>query len=465
MKTPHGFDRRDFLAGSVAVAAALAASKVTSAAPRPATRATRRSGPNGKVQVMCFGVGGMGASDMGQVASHPLVEIVGLCDVDANNLEAASKKFPGAKKFADYREALSAMGSTVDAVTVSTPDHHHGPIALNAMSLGKACYCQKPLTRTIAETRAMKKMAADKGIVTQMGIQRQATVGRQQGVALLKSGVIGKIVSLHIWTNRPGGWWPQGGPRPEGSDPVPATLNWQCWLGSAPERPYKNDTYAPFKWRGFFDFGTGALGDMACHFCDAPFLGLNMGNPVGVRGESQDLTADEYPNAETVTITFAGGDYAQKTLPLTWYDGGRVPSASVSPHLAPNMDLAGINPDGCILAVGTDATLIIPCEGTPKVYRDAKDVQAQLPQLTKYNHWHAWVDGILGKGKTIANFNLASSVNEAVLLGVIGGRVTGIDLAYDYAGMKFTNSNAATALLTPSYRAGWDKVPGITIAG
>lgn len=448
------------------MAAALAAAKVThaSAAASP-SRVARRGSLNGKVQVMCFGVGGMGEADMGQVASHPMVEIVGLCDVDANNLGAAAKKFPSAKTFSDYREAIAAMGSTVDAVTVSTPDHHHGPIALLAMSLGKACYCQKPLTRTIAETMAVRKMATQRHVVTQMGIQRQASVGRQQGVALLKSGVIGKAVSLHIWTNRPGGWWPQGGPRPTGSDPVPSTLNWECWLGSAPERPYKQDTYAPFKWRGFLDFGTGALGDMACHFFDAPFLGLNMGIPVGVRGESEGLTDDEFPNAETVTISFAGGDYAQPILPLTWYDGGRVPKASISAHLPASLDLNGINPDGCILAIGTDAALIIPCEGTPKVYREGKDEQVALPSATKYNHWHAWVDAVLGKGSTIANFELASRVNEAVLLGVIGGRMTGQDLAFNHSAMRFTNSDAANALLRPKYRAGWDKIPGIDPLG
>lgn len=462
MKTPHAFDRRVFLAGSVAAAAALAASGAVGAASVPAKKSsTRRGGPNGKVQVMCFGVGGMGAGDMSQVASHPMVEIVGLCDVDAKNLGAAKEKFPQAKAYADYREAIAAMGNSVDAVTVSTPDHHHGPIALLAMNQGKACYCQKPLTRTIAETRAMRKMAADKKVVTQMGIQRQATEGRQLGVALLRAGVLGKPVALHVWTNRPGGWWPQGQPRPTGSDPIPASLDWQNWLGSAPERPYKNDTYAPFKWRGFFDFGTGALGDMACHFCDAPFLGLNMGTPMGVRGESQGLTDDEYPNAEMVTITFEGGDYAQKTLPMTWYDGGRLPAASVSPHLPANFDLAAVNPDGCVLAVGTEGTLIIPCEGQPQVFPPARAAAMKLPEIKKYNHWHAWIDGVLGKGTTIANFDLASKVNEAVLLGVIGGRVPGVDLSYDYARMRFNNSDAANALVHPKYRAGWDMVPGM----
>ena len=462
MKNRSSLDRRSFLAGSVAAAAAVSLGASASESVKTTrVRAAARLSANGKVRVMAFGVGGMGETDLSQVASHPMVEVVGLCDVDARTLTAAHTKFPQAKIFSDYREAIAELGQSIDAVTVSTPDHHHGPIALLAMNLGKACYCQKPLTRTIAETRAMRKMAADKKLVTQMGIQRQATVGRQQGVALLRAGVIGKPVSIHVWTNRPGGWWPQGQPRPTGSDPIPDYLNWQNWLGSAPERPYKIDTYAPFRWRGFFDFGTGALGDMACHFYDAPFLGLNMGTPSSVRGESKGLTDDEYPDAETVTVTFTGGDYAQAALPMTWYDGGRLPLVGVSPHLPSDFDLAKVSADGCVLAVGTEGTLIIPCEGQPQTFPPARAAKVNLSDIKKYNHWHAWVDAILGKGTTIANFDLSTRVNEAVLLGVIGGRVTGVDLAYDYAGMRFTNSPAATELLTPKYRSGWDKVPGM----
>ncbi len=462
MQTPHPVDRRLFLAGSLAAAAALASgSSAVAARALPRSRRQSNGGANGKIQVMCFGVGGMGSSDIAQIASHPQVEIVGLCDVDRNNLAAMKAKFPAATTYEDYREAIAKMDSSVDAVTVSTPDHHHGPIALLSMNQGKACYCQKPLTRTIAETRAMRKMAAEKKVVTQMGIQRQAGSGRQKAVALLRAGVLGKPVSLHVWTNRPGGWWPQGEPRPVGSDPVPDFLNWQNWLGCAPERPYKKDTYAPFKWRGFFDFGTGALGDMACHFCDSPFLGLKMGLPIGVRGDSQGLTDDEFPLSETVTIEFGGGEYAQKTLPMSWYDGGRMPLPSVSPHLPADIDLAKINADGCVLAVGSEATLIIPADGEPQCYPPARAAAIKLPEFTKYNHWHAWVDAIRGNGKTVANFDLAAEMNETVLLGVIGGRVPGVSLVYDQPAMRFTNSPAAQALITPVYRSGWGDVPGM----
>lgn len=466
MATKCTIARRDFLAGSIATAVAIAASGPAAAANSQLRRKTpRAASPNGKVRVLCFGVGGMGGSDIPQVASHPMVEIAGMCDVNAQSIGEAAVKFPAAKTFGDYREAIIAMAGSVDAVTISTPDHHHGPIALLCMNLGLACYCQKPLTRTIAETRAMRAMAKAKGVVTQMGIQRQATAGRQQGIDLLKSGLLGKIVELHIWCDRPGGWWEQGKPRPTGTDPVPDFLNWECWLGCAPERPYKNDTYAPFKWRGFLDFGTGALGDMGCHFMDAPFLGLKMGLPVSVKGSSEGLTDDEFPNAETVTITFAGGDYANKTLPLTWYDGGRMPSPSVSPHLPKDIDLAKISPDGCILAVGTEGSVIIPCSGTPQAYPTERAAEFKPPVRQNYNHWHAWVDAILGKGTTIANFDLASEVNEAVLLGVIGGRVPGVELAYDQPSMRFTNSEVANALIRPVYRKGFDGVPGLPQGG
>lgn len=476
--------RRPFLAGTLA-AGALAASGglISGAAASPvARRRAAQLGANGKLRVAAFGVGGMGSSDIGQVMSHPNAQIAMLCDTNRESLKKAAEKFPEARTFSDYREALAAMGDRIDAVIVSTPDHTHAPIALNAMDQGKACYCQKPLTKFIAETRAMQELAAARKVATQMGIQRGTGKGLRTAVDMLRKGIPGKIVSIHTWTNRPAGWWPQGQPRPEGKDEIPAWLDWQAWLGGAPERPYKADAYTPFKWRGVLDFGTGALGDMACHFFDTLFLGIKLGTPVAVMGNSTDLTADQYPVAETVTITFAGGaDAANGEIPLTWYDGGRVPPSSVSPHLPKDLDIASINPDGGSIIVGTDATVIVPCDtfgrgenekapkfdftdGFPKVFPNSRLDGYERPQFEPYNHWHVWVDAAMGKGTTVANFDLAAPLTEAVLLGVIGGRVPGQRLVYDPVGMRFMNSEAATALVRPNYRAGFDKVPVVGVA-
>src|SRR5437588_7101615 len=244
-------------------------------------------GANDRINVACIGVGGKGDSDS-SAASGCGGNIVAICDVDQNTLDKKAKhfaeKFPSQKQFTDYRKMLDEMGKDIDAVTVSIPDHNHGVAAIRAMKMGKHCFRQKPLVQTVHEARQVRQLAKEKNLSTQMGNQGSAEPGLRRAVEVIQAGVIGHPLELHVWSNRP--VWPQALDRPKGEDPVPPTLDWDLWLGPAPKRPYKgNRVYHDFNWRGWYDFGTGALGDMACHTVNMPFRALNMGYPKVVECE------------------------------------------------------------------------------------------------------------------------------------------------------------------------------------
>jgi predicted dehydrogenase len=425
-------------------------------------RRAAAQGASSKLRVACVGCGGMGASDLAQVASHPGVSIAALCDVNRDTLAKQGETYAVATehRFTDYREFLAKAADRIDAVIVSTPDHAHAPVAVQAMRMGKHAYVQKPLTHSLHEARVIAQTAAAKKVVTQMGIQNTANPGRRKSMELLKAGVLGQVKAVHIWTNRPSGWWPQGGDRPAGSDPVPANLDWASWLCVAPERPYKNDAYAPFKWRGVRDFGTGALGDMACHFFDVPYKALGLGYPTLIRGESEGLTAEQYPSSEVVELTFEGVAAAGgKSLTLTWYDGGRMPSTSILPGVPADFNMAKRSRDGATIVVGERGTMIVCHPGDVHLFPGTLADGAKLPELPEYNHWHQWVDACMGKGTTSAPLEFAGPLTEGVLCGVIGGVVHGKTLRYDSAKQTFDDATA-TAMVRRAYRDGW-KVEGL----
>ncbi|MCA9056427.1 MAG: Gfo/Idh/MocA family oxidoreductase, partial [Planctomycetaceae bacterium] len=230
----------------------------------PFVSSRRTWAANEQVNIACVGVGGKGASDLAETSvGH---NIVAICDVDSQRLGQAATKFPQAKTYTDWRKLLEQPG--IDAVTISTPDHMHAPVTMTAMQLGKHVFTQKPLTHSIYEARRLTQVAAEKGLITQMGIQHHATARLKMAVQAIRDGVIGKVREVHAWTDRPGHFWKQGLTRPDQSDPVPENINWDHWLGVAPARPFVAGLYHPFHWRGWWDFGTGALGDMGCHILD-----------------------------------------------------------------------------------------------------------------------------------------------------------------------------------------------------
>jgi predicted dehydrogenase len=275
-----------------------------------------------KVQVACIGIGGKGKSDVQNMSRHG--KIFALCDVDSRFLKGMSKAYKTEHNFTDYREMLDKLGDRIDAVVISTPDHSHAVIASKAMKMGKHVHCQKPLTRTIWEARRLGEIARENGVATQMGNQYTAFNPMRKAAAQIKAGQVGTVKEVHVWTNRP--IWPQGERRPM-MKPVPESLAWDAWLGPASYRPY-GEGYHPFAWRGWWDFGTGALGDMACHTCNLPYMALNMRDPVSVEAECPEHDGDSFPNRSKIKFEFpelAG----RAPFTLYWYDGGNIPSADL----------------------------------------------------------------------------------------------------------------------------------------
>ncbi len=291
---------------------------------RPAVAARARA-PQEKLNLAIVGCGGQGLENLRKVAGE---NIVALCDVDDRRAAEAFQLHPKARRFRDYRKMLDALGRQIDAVVVSTPDHMHAPVSLAAMERGKHVYCEKPLTWAIGEARQMAKLARDKGLATQMGTQGMARDRSRAGIEVIRSGVLGKVTELHVWTDRPGGRWPQGIDRPRGKPGVPGGLDWGLWLGVAPGRPY-NPAYCPFVWRGWKDFGTGAVGDMGIHNAAMPFAALRLGAPAAAEViQAAELKAETFPAWSTLKVEFAARD-GRGPVTLYWYDGGKKPPAGL----------------------------------------------------------------------------------------------------------------------------------------
>lgn len=430
---------------------------------------------NERLQIAGIGVGGKGSSDIDQAGRFG--DVVGLCDVDADFLNRKAERFKEAKKFADFREMLNAMGDKIDAVVVSTPDHTHAAASMMAMKMKKHVYCQKPLTHSVYEARQMRETAAKMGVCTQMGNQGTAESGLRRAVEVIQAGGIGTVREAHVWTNRP--VWPQAPgikARPEGEDPVPAYLNWECWLGPAPFRPYhhgpnkgKRGTYHDFNWRGWWDFGTGALGDMACHTANMAFMAMKLGYPTSVFAECGDLNPETYPAWAQVTFEFpARGDLPPAKF--VWYEGRRNGKKVLPPEellanvLKPNERLA----DSGSLIVGDKGILFSPNDYGASFrlcpeddFKGFKDPEPTIPRHTSgdsdTNMKKEWVDAIKAGKPTVAvsNFDYAALLTETILLGNIAIRMNGQKLDWDGPNLKFTNQSSANQYLHREYRKGW----------
>ena len=423
--------------------------------------------PNARVNVACIGVGGKGGSDTDGAANYG--EIVALCDVDDRHLQQRAKKHPGAKLFHDYRELLDVMGDQIDAVTVSTADHTHAAAGVRAMRLGKHIYCQKPLTHTVAEARLMRETARKHNIISQMGNQGTAHDGFRAGVELIRSGAIGDVREVHVWTNRPYSDWkagkmywkqsPQITARPLESPPVPETLSWDLWIGPSHERPY-NPIYHPRGWRGWWDFGTGALGDMACHTANLPFMGLQLGLPTRVSAKSSEVNPETCPSWATITYEFPGrGDLPP--VKLVWYEGSENGKRNLPPLTFPG----GQEPtdSGCML-IGEKGRIYSPGDSGDVQVLDIKG-SVKTPEQTfarlgskvgtDENQKREWLEAIQGGTTPLSNFDYASVLTEAMLLGNVAIRL-GQPIDYDGTQGKVTNVAAAAALVDPAVRKGWE---------
>jgi predicted dehydrogenase len=443
----HAFSRRSFLE----LATAIGTLCVTGCATTPQASFVR-----GKLRHAGIGVGGQGESDLKEISSHPDVEIVALCDVDENNLRTAAKLHPSARTYRDWREMLKREAERIDSVHVTVPDHMHAAIELVALGMRKHVYGQKPLTHTIEEARAVARAAHESGAVTQMGIQNRSNTPYLQSLALFRAGHIGKVREVHVWTDRPAGWWPQGMQRPSGTDPVPVTLAWDEWLGVAPFRPFKEKAYHPFVWRGWKDFGTGAQGDMACHLMDPALWFLELGDPSRIRSDGPPPNDESFPLWSTVHYDFPPNAHTTDSpLSLTWYDGGKLPPRALLDELE-----AGEVVKNACLFVGERGALLASPYDPARLLPAKKFTGVALPDAPPVNHWHQWVDACRGKGSTTAPFSYSARLTEVALLGNIALQFPNETLHWNARKMRFDGRPEADALVGSKQRQGWE-IPGL----
>jgi predicted dehydrogenase len=452
--------RRDFLRRSAAAGAAgsfLAGEALALADDKKDKDQSgdKPASPNERVQFACIGVGGKGDSDSNDAGAHG--DVVAICDIDEKTLEKKGQKFPKAKKYFDYRTMLAEMGDKIDAVTVSTPDHSHAPAAVMAMKLGKHAFVQKPLTWSVEEARVMRALAAEKKLATQMGNQGTAKDGFREGVELIRSGVLGPIKEIHVWTNRP--VWPQGLSRPKDTPGIPNHVHWYEFLGPAPDRPY-SDAYHSFKWRGWLDFGTGALGDMACHTINVAAMALNLFDPesVEVVDTSGIVDRETYPVWSIIRTHFGERD-GRGPLSLTWYDGGdnlpdskRAYKAFLHGKEAHKSGLALVAEKGTFYTENDygEKFALLPEDK----FKEVAKPEASLPRSP--GHFREWVDAITAGDpkKALSNFDYAAKLTETVLLGVVALKAGG-KIEWDPASMRIKNNSDAEQYLRRDYRKGF----------
>ena len=447
--TPRRLSRRQFLQ---ATAKAAAGSLCFPAILRSAS-------PNSQLQVACIGVGGMGGNTMRNVARHPKVKIVALCDVDQRPLDVAAKEFPDASPHKDWRELLSRHAGTFDAVTIGTPDHMHAAPAVTALRARKHLYLQKPMATTLHECRVITREAAKAGVVTQLGNQGRSSIDSRMTVALLRSGAIGRVKEVLLWENKPLNWWPKNTELRREPDAIPPGFDWDLWLGVREPRPFLELTYHPKTWRAWFDFGVGEMGDMGCHHFDTTFDALKLTAPLRVRQTTPGSSGPLWGRQRVVEMIFPGSDLTvDRTVQLTWHDGGIDPDRSkimlpASLKQFPQSATYWIGEHGSIFKnYGSGRPFVLPEQGFP-LEKYPKDLKGQ-------DHYHDWVDAILEGRKACDDFTHGGPLTEAVLVGAMADRFAGEWLKWDSKALGFTGHKQANQLVQRKYRDGW-KVSGL----
>lgn len=471
----RGLTRREFVKST-----ALAIGATTFAMPA----IVRGQNLNSKLNLAAVGVGGKGHSDVDCCSSE---NIVALCDVDKNHCEGQLEKYKDAKFYQDFRKMFDEMGKSIDAVTVSTPDHFHAIAASAAIKMGKHVYCQKPLTQTVFEARHLRDLARKHKVVTQMGNQGSSADGLRRAVECIQGGLIGQVREVHVWTNRP--IWPQGINRPEGSDPVPASLDWDIWIGPAAMRPYKRGVYNPFVWRGWQDFGTGALGDMACHTVNMPFRALQLGYPTEIEAECSGINTETYPLASKIRFEFperTEGGHNFSAATLWWYDGGKPKPNERGAHDGSNKPPKEVTADveammetvpgsGCLL-IGDKGKVFSPDDYGERFFVKLKDEKefakyndhpavAAIPQSIPRNphkgdadlrHHLEWLHAIKDNKpeNCYSRFDITAYLTEIMLLGCVSLR-TGKKLEWDGPKMHAKNAPEAAHFIKRENRKGW----------
>lgn len=405
------------------------------------------------LRVAFIATGGIGGAHISEIAKLG-VGCPCFCDVDSSRYGEAAKKWPNARPYQDYRRMFEKEAKNFDAVMIGTPDHHHYPATILAMQHRKHVYTQKPLTQTIWEARQLTEAARRYKVATQMGNQGTANEGVRLCYEWIHSEWLGAISEVHVWTNRP--VWPQALDRPEGADEIPASLDWDAWLGPAPARPFKKDAYHPFNWRGWFDFGAGALGDMACHTMNAVFFALDPGNPTSVEAvEVEDLRAETFPKGSVVKWEFPAKG-ARAAFTLFWYEGSK------KPPRPPELEADRKMPDSGALFVGTKGKLLVwgDYNDKPRVIPAAREQELGAPPKLlerSVGHYKEWVLAAQGEKPLDfpkANFAYAGPFTETILLGNVAVRA-GKRLEWDGQRLRFRNDRDANRLVSKTYRKGW----------
>lgn len=449
--TESRFTRRQFLQTTALAGVA---------APFVLPSGLRAASANGKLNHACIGVGGMGWNDLNTFLQHPRLQVVALCDVDANHLAKAAQAAPGARCYADWRELLAQEGDKIDSVNVAVPDHMHFAIAYGAIQKGKHVYCQKPLCHDVAEVRALTEAAIQKRVITQLGTQMAAGIGDRTTVQLLRTGAIGKIKHAYLCSNRPGAVeaYRLPGPRPASGQTPPASLNWDLWTGTAPVRPFAPDIYHPTKWRAWQDFGTGWSGDIGCHIFDATWKGLGLKPALTVQAEVQSSwensparRGDTWPQGEHITWTFPGNELIEgRELALEWFDGEFFPPKDIRALYS----LEDYPPESAML-IGTEGALLYHLGRSPTLLPEKKFGKLERPKFEPRDHYHHFVDACLGLTKTESFFAQTGPMTESILLGTVAIRSPGKKLEWNHERMKVTNLADANQFLQRKYRDGW----------
>jgi predicted dehydrogenase len=412
--------------------------------------AGQAASPNGKLRTAHIGVGGMGASDLGSIASHGQVEVAALCDVDADRLAEAKAKHPDARLFRDYRELMSEMGQGIDAVVVSTPDHTHAPAAMLALQNNKPVYCQKPLTHAVFEARQLRLVAEEKGLVTQMGIQVHSSAPYRRAVQMIQSGVIGPVSQVLAWSNK--NWGYDGGELGKVQSPPPS-LDWDLWLGTAQARDYVPSAYHPGNWRKLIDFGTGTLGDMGVHIFDTPYAALQLTAPRWVKTSCRPPTHIGHPESNVVQYEFPGTPHTTDSLLWTWFDGNSAPPKLADLDLPAQWKLASLElPGQGALFIGQRGAMLLPHVAEAILLPEARFASTIRPEVANGNHYHQWVDACRGEGETSASFSYGGPLTEALVLGVVANRFPDTKLQWDAENLRITNLDQANELLRRNYR-------------
>ncbi len=396
--------------------------------------------PSDKLNILGVGIGGRGSSVLRELETE---NIIGLCDVDWKYAGHVFDRYPQAKRYNDYRVMFDEMLKDADAVMVATADHTHAVIAAQAIAAGKHVYLEKPLTHSVYESRLLTKLAAKHKVATQMGNQGASSEGLRQVCEWVWNGEIGEVTRVEAFTDRP--IWPQGLNRPEEDMRIPKTMNWDAFIGPAKYRPY-NSIYTPWNFRGWWDFGTGALGDMACHILHAAFKSLKLGYPTKVEGSSTLLLSDSCPNAQMVKMTFPARDNMPKVampeVEVTWYDGGLKPIRPEGLPAGVDLNISG----GGVIMYGTKDTLIYGCYADKPYLVSGRVPQApKVLREVKAGHYQDWVRAAKEDAEyripTASDFSEAGPFNEMVVMGVLAIRLQGLNqvLNWDGENMRFTN--------------------------